>query len=136
MTHSRKALRNLLLASIAVIAALYAMIAALQRSDSATIKRAREVDAFIVDFCARSGNLPTSNVLRSQFPDLNRDSGWFYHTDDKTFLIVQYPVRWSNREAIGRPKTSEFTATVYAYTVDYRCGNARSQRPGSSNRAT
>lgn len=122
MTRSRKALRNLLLASIAVIAALFAMISALQRADSATIGIARGVDAFVLQYCADTGRLPTADVLRSRFPGLTRDTGWFYFTDDKTFLIVQYPVRWSNREAIGRPKTSEFTATVYAYTVDYRCG--------------
>ena len=94
----------------------------LQNADSTTIKIAKEVGVFIIQYCENNNSLPTSDVLRNQFPNLNRDSGWFFHTDDKTFLIVQYPVRWSNKDAIGRRKTSEFTATVYAYTVDYHCG--------------
>ena len=97
----------------------------LQSADSATIKIAKEVDAFIIQYCENNNSLPASGVLQSQFPKLNRDSGWFFYTDDKTFLIVQYPMRWWNKDAIGKRKTSEFTATVYAYTVDYHCKKAK-----------
>jgi hypothetical protein len=90
-----------------------------------TIATARQVDAFIIAYCKSNSGLPASNVLQSRFPGLNRDSGWFFYTDDKSYLIVQYPVRWSNKDAIGRRKTSEFTATVYAYTIDYRCSKGR-----------
>lgn len=117
-----KAVLRAALASAIVICALaYAVISMLQRADAATIKVAREVDAFIRQHCEASRRLPDSAMLSSRFPGLTRDSGWFFYTDDKTYLIVQYPMRWSNKDAIGRPKTSEFTATVYAYTVEYRC---------------
>lgn len=115
-----------LLVAVAVLALvacalLFALIAMLQRWDEATIAIAKEVDAFIVDYCEGNDRLPAAATLASRFPTLNRDSGWFFYTDDRTFLTVQYPMRWSNEQAIGRPKTSEFTATVYAYTVEYRC---------------
>jgi len=97
----------------------------LQSADSTTIKIAKEVDAFIIQYCENNNSLPTSGVLQSQFPNLNRESGWFFYTDDKTFLIVQYPMRWWNKDAIGKRKISEFTATVYAYTVDYHCKKAK-----------
>ena len=108
---------------LVIVAVLpYALISIAQNADSATIKVAKEVDAFIVQYCLKNSSLPASDILRGQFPNLNRDTGWFFYTNDKTYLIVQYPVRWSNKGAIGKPKTSEFTATVYAYTVDYHCG--------------
>jgi len=114
------------LVSAAFIAALaYGAISALQRADAATIATARQVDAFIIEYCKSKNSLPISNVLQSRFPGLNRESRWFFYTDDKTYLIVQYPVRWSNKDAIGRQKTSEFTGTVYAYTIDYRCNKGR-----------
>ena len=122
VTGWKKSLRNVFVSSIIVVALLYALISILQSADSATIKIAREVDAFIIQYCAKNKSLPASGVLRGQFPDLNRDTGWFFHTNDKTYLIVQYPMRWSNKDAIGKRKISEFTATVYAYTVDYHCG--------------
>jgi hypothetical protein len=122
VTDWRKSLRIVFVPLIVVVALLYALISIAQHADSATIKIAKEVDAFIVQYCVKNNNLPASGVLRDQFPDLNRELGWFFYTNNKTYLIVQYPVRWSNRDAIGKPKTSEFTATVYAYTVDYHCG--------------
>lgn len=120
----KKSLRVIFVSAIIIATLLYALITMLQNADSTTIKIAKEVDAFVVQYCKNNNNLPTSGVLQSQFSNLNRDSGWFFHTDDKTFLIVQYPVRWSNKDAIGRQKTSEFTGTVYAYTVEYRCKKA------------
>jgi hypothetical protein len=122
VTGWRKLLRIVFVSLVIVVALLYALISIVQNADSATIKVAKEVDAFIVQYCVRNSSLPASDILRGQFPDLNRDSGWFFYTNDKTYLIVQYPVRWSNKDAIGKPKTSEVTATVYAYTVNYHCG--------------
>jgi hypothetical protein len=125
VTGSRKLLRIVFVSLVIVVVLLYALISIAQSADSATIKVAKDVDAFIVQYCVENSSLPASDILRGQFPDLNRDSGWFFYTNDKTYLIVQYPVRWSNKNAIGKPKTSEFTATIYAYTVDYRCGKGK-----------
>jgi hypothetical protein len=107
--------------AIAICALLYALISMFQQWDSATIKIAKDVDAFIIQYCETNDRLPASTTLSSRFPGLNRNSAWFFHTDERTFLIVQYPMRWSNKDAIGRQKISEFTATVYAYTVEYHC---------------
>jgi hypothetical protein len=117
----KKVLGTVLALAIAIGVLLYSLISIFRQADSATIKIAKNVDAFIIQYCGANDRLPASTTLASRFPDLNRDAGWFFFTDDKTFLIVQYPMRWSNKDAIGRPKISEFTATVYAYTVDYHC---------------
>lgn len=118
---SKRILGTVFVLAIAICALLYALISMFQQWDSATIKIAKEVDAFINQYCETNDRLPASTTLSSRFPDLNRDSGWFFYTDEKTFLVVQYPMRWSNKDAIGRRKISEFTATVYAYTVEYHC---------------
>jgi hypothetical protein len=125
VTSVKKSLRIVSVSSIIIVAVLYALISWLQSADSTTMKIAEEVDAFIIQYCERNNNLPTSGVLRGQFPDLNRESGWFYYTDDKTWLRVQYPMRWWNKDAIGEPRIAEFTATVYAYAVDYHCKKAK-----------
>ncbi|MCF8199750.1 MAG: hypothetical protein K9J42_13355 [Sulfuritalea sp.] len=114
-----------LVLAFAICVLLYALISMLQQADSATIKIAKDVDAFIIQYCEASDQLPTSTTLSNRFPALSRDSGWFFYTDDKTFLIVQYPMRWWNKDAIGRQKISEFTATVYAYTVGYHCKKSK-----------
>ena len=97
----------------------------LQSADSVTIGIAKDVDAFIIHYCENNGSLPTTGVLRNQYPKLNMESGWFFYTDDKTWLRVQYPMKWWNKDAIGQRKISEFTATVYAYEVDYKCSHAK-----------
>jgi hypothetical protein len=122
---TKKVLATVSVLAIAICASLYALIAMFRQWDAATIRVAKEVDAFIIRYCETSGRLPATTTLASRFPDLKRDSGWFFYTDEKTFLIVQYPVRWSNKDAIGRRKISEFTATVHAYTVEYHCKTAR-----------
>lgn len=80
---------------------------------------AKEVDVFIIRFCESNNRLPSKDVLKRKFPALIRENGWFIFTDDSTWLKVQYPVKWRNSEAIGESKTSEFTATIYAYVVEY-----------------
>ena len=102
-------------------ALLYLAIAALQRSDSTAIGMAKEVDAFVVEYCASHRKLPPSAVLHARFPNLNRDTGWFFFTNDTTYLKMQYPVSWWNSAAIGERRISEFTATPYAYMVEYQC---------------
>lgn len=121
----KRVLGTVLVFAIAICTLLYALISMFQQADAATIKIARDVDAFIIEYCEVSDQLPSSTMLSSRFPGLHRDSGWFFFTDDKTFLIVQYPMRWSNKNAIGRRKISEFTATVYAYTVEYHCKKSK-----------
>lgn len=101
------------------------MIATVQREDLKTIKIAKEVEAFIIHYCENNKSLPTAAVLQNQFPNGTRESGCFYYTDDKTWLRVQYPMKWWNKKAIGERRISEFTATVYAYAVDYQCGETR-----------
>lgn len=121
----KRVLVTVLVLAIAICTLLYALISMFQQADSATIKIARDMDAFIIEYCEVNDQLPTSTTLSSRFPGLHRDSGWFFFTDDKTFLIVQYPMRWSNKDAIGRRKISEFTATVYAYTIEYHCKKSK-----------
>lgn len=121
----KKSLRIIFVSSIIIIALLYTLISMLRSADLATIKIAKEVDAFIIQYCENNNGLPSARVLQGQFPNLNRESGWFFYTDDKTWLRVQYPMRWWNKNAIGERRISEFTATVYAYAVDYKCKKAR-----------
>lgn len=113
--------KKIFISAIIIVALLYTVISMLQSADSSTIKTAKEVDAFITQYCETNNSLPASAVLQSQFPNLNRDSGWFFFTDDKTYLKVQYPMKWWNKDAIGQRMISEFTATVYAYNVAYHC---------------
>jgi len=104
---------------------IYVLISMLQRSDSKTIDTAKEVDFFITQYCEANNQLPTSSRLHERFPGLSTDNGWFYFTDDKTWLKVQYPVKWRNSNAIGIPQTSEFTATIYSYNLEYHCGSTK-----------
>ncbi len=113
-------------ASVIIIGSLFALTATWQREDLKTIRTAKEVDAFIKRYCEDTRKLPTAAALQGKFPYVTRESGWLFYTgDDSTWLSVQYPVRWRNKEAIGERRISEFTATVYAYTVDYSCTGAR-----------
>lgn len=112
-------LKIILFFSLTIVFVLYTLIPALNRSDGETIKRAKDVDSFIIKYYNLNGKLPLSKSIRSQFPDLNTESGWFIFTDDSMYLKIQYSVKWSNGDAIGKSKTSEFTGTVYAYTLDY-----------------
>lgn len=111
----------ILVFSTIIILILYALIPGLKYSDEATIKKAKEVDDFISKYCDINNKLPNSKALRDQFPNLNIESGWFFYTDDSTYLKVEYPVKWSNDDAIGQKLVSEFTGTVYAYIIEYDC---------------
>lgn len=118
-------IRAVLVVSILVAAPLFALISFLQSSDSKAMETAKEVDVFISQYCRLNGGLPSSVVLIARFPHLTRDTGWFFFTDDKTYLKMQYPMQWWNGNAVGYPKISEFTATPYAYSVDYQCNTSQ-----------
>jgi hypothetical protein len=124
-SRSRKPILFVLKGASVVFVVIYILISMLQFSDSKTIDTAREVDFFVTQYCKANSQLPTSAKLRERFPGLSRENGWFYFTDDKTWLKVQYPVKWRNSNAIGMPKTSEFTATIYSYNLEYHCETAK-----------
>jgi len=117
----KRVVKTILVTGIALGALTCILVLALQSSDSKTIETAKEVNAFIAQYCVEHDSLPTSSVLQVRFPSLNRESGWYFYTDNMTYLRMQYPMKWWNKSAIGKRRLSEFTATVYAYSVDYQC---------------
>jgi len=125
MTRLKKLIKYILAASITGAALFYILVSMLQYKDRNTIDTAKEVDFYITQYCKVNNRLPTSACLHERFPDLSINIGWFYFTDDQTWLKVQYPVRWRNGDAIGTPNISEFTATVYSYSINYFCGKAK-----------
>jgi hypothetical protein len=120
-----KLVKFILATSMISATIFYIMISMLQYKDKGTIDTAKEVDFYISQYCQANKRLPTSAYLHERFPDLSTNIGWFYFTYDKTWLKLQYPVRWRNSDAIGEPAISEFTATVYAYSIEYRCGDIK-----------
>lgn len=125
MIRLKRFIKFILATSVAGIALFYFLISTLRYMDRESIDTAKEVDFYITEYCEANGRLPTSARLRERFPDLSTNIGWFYFTDDSTWLKLQYPVRWRNGDAIGTPNNSEFTATVYSYSISYLCGNAK-----------
>lgn len=118
----KRSTRIALVSSIVVVVLVYGTILLLQNSDSATINAARRVDAFITSHCANTNRVPSLGALQARFPDIGKAVGWRFFTDSRTYLKMQYPVKWWNGNAIGVRQLSEFTATPYAYVVEYRCG--------------
>lgn len=125
MIKLKKFIKFILVSAVTGVTLSYILISILQYKDRKTIDTAKEVDFYITQYCEAKNRLPTSARLHERFPDLSTDIGWFYFTDDKTWLKVQYPVRWRNSDAIGTAGISEFTATVYAYSIEYHCGDAK-----------
>lgn len=121
----KKSSKILLISSIVVVALLYGSILLLQKSDASTIKVARDVNAFIVQYCENTTRVPSLRALSARFPNLRNDAGWHFFSDARKYLRMQYPVKWWNGDAIGVRRLSEFTATPYAYVVEYRCGQPR-----------
>ena len=115
----------ILASSMIVATIIYILISILQYKDRGTIDTAKEVDFYISQYCQTNNRLPTPAQLHERFPNLSTNNGWFYFTDDKSWRKIQYPMRWQNRGAIGTSIKSEFTATVYAYSVEYHCGNIK-----------
>jgi len=105
-------------------AAVWFLVATLNKADGAALQAARQVDAFILEACQRAQRLPAVDDLRRHFPDLRAGDGWLFFANGSDYLGMQYPMHWRRDAALGRPRISEFTATVYAYAVDYRCGKA------------
>lgn len=103
----------------------YVFVSTLQYYDRKTIDTAKEVDFYISKYCEANKRLPTSAQLHERFPELSTNIGWYYFSRDNSWLKLQYPVRWRNSDAIGEPAISEFTATVYAYSIEYRCGDIK-----------
>lgn len=120
----RRSIKSIIFFGAILSGLIYLIIAQLQRHDEKAISVAKDVDTYINKYCRTHGQLPSKSNLTLQFPALTTNDGWYFFTDDKTWLKFQYPVRWKNSEAIGLPKYSEFTATVYAYSVEYSCNVA------------
>ncbi|MBI3351684.1 MAG: hypothetical protein HY036_03820 [Nitrospirae bacterium] len=117
----KKGLTILLLIILIMFFSIFALITKFQHEDLKTIQKAKQVDSFIVTFCMENKIIPSLLALKERFPDLNWKTGWFFYTNERDWMRLQYPMRWWNKEAIGTRRISEFTATVYAYAVDYHC---------------
>ncbi len=112
--------------------------------DARSIALAKEVGSFIAAACRETGELPSKETVQAQFAEALTRRDWFFwdakadlRGPDPTVivlhpsrgpgqapartLIVQYPVNWWRNRAIGRVRLSEFTATPYAYAVEYQC---------------
>lgn len=122
-TKWKKPLRSVLLATAILGTLGYLGISYLQYQDGRTIDTAKEVDFYITEYCKAHQQLPSTAQLRARFPSMSIADGWLYFAIDgrTNWLKVQYPVRWWNRQAIGRPDISEFTATAHAYSLEYHC---------------
>lgn len=115
-----KVSKKIIISAAIILLIFLSIITFTQNSDTGTIQIAKEVDSFIKKYRNEFGEFPTLSLIKSQFPEITPESGWIIFTDDKTFLQIQYPVNSENQEAIGKPKISEFTATVYAYIIEYQ----------------
>lgn len=125
MPELKRSTKIMLMASITIVVLLYGLILMLQRSDSATINTAKELDAFVVRYCENTGRVPSMKGLAVRYPHLHSGTGWRFFTDARTYLRMQYPVKWWNKDAIGVRQLSAFTATPTSYVVEYRCGQSR-----------
>ena len=121
----KRSTRIIVISSIVLAGLLYALTFGLQKSDASTIKIASEVDAFVKRHCKATTRVPSMRALAARFPSLGKASGWIFFSDARRYLRTQYPVKWWNGQAIGVSKLSEFTATPYAYVVEYRCGKSK-----------
>lgn len=122
MTEPRTA-RRALRTGAGVLALLALGYAWLSFRDGRTASRAREVERRIQVFCDENGRLPDAHEFARLFPDLTTQAEWYYWpARDGSQAHVQYPMTWTRRGVPGTPKTSEFTATIYAYVITVRCG--------------
>lgn len=109
--------------AIAVIAGVTAVfLFALYIGDRRSVEKAGMVVARLNEFCARQGALPDRAGFLAMFPEFTNSSDWFYWPNPEfSRATIQYPMTAVRRGAPGRPKTSEFTATTYAYTITITC---------------
>jgi hypothetical protein len=90
--------------------------------DSRTIEKAKEVVLRVDQFCLERGRLPEKDEFDALFPGLTASADWFYWpTPDRAEVRIQYPMSSHHRGAPGTSKTSEFTATTYAYIMSVKC---------------
>lgn len=108
---------KIILVAISVVLAV--LMARCQQQDAATIIQAQALDRLIAGHCAQHHTLPARSTLLQTVPQAD----WLVFGDesDRTWLKVQYPVGWWHAAAPGTVRISEFTATPYAYTMEYRC---------------
>ena len=65
---------------------------------------------------------PEKDECDALFPGLTASADWFYWpTPDRAEVRIQYPMSSHHRGAPGTSKTSEFTATTYAYIMSVKC---------------
>lgn len=91
--------------------------------DVRTIKTAQSVVSDVRRFCGERGRLPSKEEFAGMYPGLTPESEWYYWLmQDKKEVGIQYPMASSwHKDAPGDPKTSEFTATTYAYVARIKC---------------
>jgi hypothetical protein len=108
---------KMVLAVIGVVLAV--LMAKCQQQDAAAIIQAQALDRLIAGHCEQHHTLPARKSLLKALPQAD----WLVFGDesDHTWLKVQYPVSWWHTAAPGTVRISEFTATPYAYTMEYRC---------------
>lgn len=112
----------MLLGVAAVGALIGAGAAAVYVRDGKTIQRAKDTVLRLDQVCTGVGRLPDATQFTRMFPDLSPDAGWFYRLfSDGRHATLQYPTAARRSHAPGTPKTSEFTATTYAYEVRLSC---------------
>jgi hypothetical protein len=95
----------------------------LHERDMQTAETARVVTAQISSFCADNHRPPDKREFASMFPDIPLGTEWYYWpAADGRQVSIQYQVAfpWHQRFP-GKPKTSEFTATTYAYVISIAC---------------
>ena len=112
----------LIILGFGVVALLAAFVAYLYVRDTGTMARAREVAQGIERYCRDRGHLPQPEDFARAYPGLTTANEWYYWpTRDGREVRVQYPMVARRQGAPGTPKTSEFTATTYAYVMTFRC---------------
>jgi hypothetical protein len=118
--------KALLLISVTVAASIVTitttLFAMIYVRDSRTIEKAKEVVLRVDQFCLERGRLPETDEFAALFPGLTASVDWFYWpTPDRAEVRIQYPMSSHHRGAPGTSKTSEFTATTYAYIMSVKC---------------
>lgn len=102
-----------------IITTLFAVI---YMRDSMTVERAKEVALRVHQLCLERGRLPKKDEFTALFPGLTASADWFYWpTPDNAEARIQYPMSSHHLGAPGKPKTSKFTATTYAYIISVKC---------------
>ena len=114
--------KALLLFAVVAAVLFAALFATVYMRDGKTIERAKVVVSRMDQFCLERGRLPENDEFATLFPDIATSRDWFYWpTPDHAEARIQYPMSSRHSGAPGTPKTSEFTATTYAYVTSVKC---------------